>query len=187
MEMLAVFSRDDFREWLRMNHDKQEKVSLVIHKKHTGKPSPSHRELMEEAICFGWIDTTVKRIDEDTYMRNFSRRNSNSRWSNNTLRYARELIKQGKMAPAGMKYYKEGLKRPVHDAGIPKDPDMPKALKEALVKDKDAEMNFNKFPPSSKRMIYRWILRAKRDDTISKRISITVSKAKAGDKDIFSA
>ena len=62
---IGAFDRKDFRKWLEKNHLNEKKVNVVLFKKHTGKKSPSHRELMEEAICFGWIDTTVKRIDEN--------------------------------------------------------------------------------------------------------------------------
>ena len=185
METITVFKRSDFRKWLIKNHDKETKVSVIVYKKHTGKSSPSHKELMEEAICFGWIDTTIKRLDEERYVRNFSKRNRNSRWSDNTLRYAKELIEQGKMAPAGLKFYREGLKRPTHDAGIPKNPDMPLELKEALDRDEQAKGNFEGFSASAKRMIYRWILRGKREQTRVKRINVIVERAKIGRKDIF--
>jgi uncharacterized protein YdeI (YjbR/CyaY-like superfamily) len=82
-------NRNDFRKWLEENHDKEKKVAVIINKKHTGIPSPSHRELMEEAICFGWIDTTIKRLDNDQYIRYFAKRNKNSKWSDNTLSYAK--------------------------------------------------------------------------------------------------
>ena len=103
---------------------------MVLHKKHTGKPAPTHRELIEEAICFGWIDTTIKRIDDDRFLRNFSRRSKNSKWSDNTLRYAKQLAKQGKMTAVGLDFYREGLKRPTHDHGVPKNPSMPLELKQ---------------------------------------------------------
>ena len=109
--MIYVRNREEWREWLKRNHLKESKVAIVIYKKHTGKPSLSQRESMEEAICFGWIDTTVKRLDEDRYIRNFSRRTANSRWSRNTRRYARDMMKEGKMSPEGMRRYKEGLAR----------------------------------------------------------------------------
>ena len=109
MVEIIVFKKEDFRKWLAKNHDKESKVSIILHKKHTGKKSPTHRELMDEAICFGWIDTTINRLDEDRYIRNFSKRTKNSKWSYNTISYGKELIKQGRMAPAGLKFYKEGL------------------------------------------------------------------------------
>ncbi|MBT4540762.1 hypothetical protein HOC35_04565 [Candidatus Woesearchaeota archaeon] len=185
METITAFNRSDFRKWLVGNHDNEDKVSVKVYKKHTGKSSPSHRELMEEAICFGWIDTTIKRLDEDTYIRNFSKRNKNSKWSDNTIKYGKQLIKQGKMTLVGLKFYKEGLKKPTHDHGIPKNPDMPVELKKALNKNKKAKDNFEKYSASLKKVFYRWILRGKREETRAKRIKLTVEKAKVGNKDIF--
>ncbi len=185
MKTMTVFTRNDFRKWLIENHEKENKVSVIIYKKHTGKSSPSHRELMEEAICFGWIDTIIQKLDENRYIRNFSKRNKNSRWSDNTLRYAKELIKQRKMTPVGLKFYKEGLSKPTHDFGIPKNPDMPVELKIALNKDKKAKENFENFSPTIKKMTYRWILRAKRNETRVKRIKLTVNNAKNNSKDVF--
>ena len=185
MKTITVLSVEDFRKWLTENHDKENKVSLVLYKKHTGKSSPSHKELMEEAICFGWIDTTVKRLDENKYIRNFCKRNKNSKWSDNTQKYAKELIKQKRMTTTGLKFYKEGLKRPTHDFGIPKNPDMPLGLERDLNKNKKARKNFDSFSASTKKMIYRWILRGKREETRSKRIRITVENAEVGSKNIF--
>jgi len=179
-ETIAVFDKKDFRKWLKKNHKKEKKISLILYKKHTGKSSPSHKELMEEAICFGWIDTTVKRIDDNTYMRRFSKRNKNSKWSENTLSYAKKLIEEGKMAPQGLEFYNLGLKRPTHYHGIPKNPDIPKELKESLSKNKKAKDNFEEFSPSTKRMIYRWILNAKQKKTKNKRIELTTNSAKLG-------
>jgi len=185
MKRITIFKCQEFRDWLMLNHDKERTVSVISYKKHTGKSFASHRELMEEAICFGWIDTTIKRLDEDRYIRNFTKRNKNSRWSDNTQSYAKELIKQKKMMSIGLKYYKEGLKKPTHDAGIPKNPIMPLELKKALDKNKKAKENFKLFPPSTKKMIYRWILRGKLEKTREKRIKIIVEKAKEGRRDVF--
>jgi len=185
MKRITAFSRDHFREWLVNNHDKEDKVSIIVYKKHTGKPSPSHRELMEEAICFGWIDTTVKRLDEDRYQRFFSKRTKNSRWSDNTLMYAKNLIKQKKMTLSGLRFYKEGLKRPTHDAGIPKNPAMPSELKTALAKNKKANETFRNFPPSAKKMFYRWLLRGKLKETRDKRIKLIIEKARQGKRVVF--
>ena len=91
------------------------------------------------------------------------------------------------MTPSGLKFYKEGLKKPTHDAGIPKNPDMPVELERALSKNIIAKVNFEKFSPSIKRTFYRWILRGKREETKTKRITLTVEKARLGRKDVFSA
>jgi uncharacterized protein YdeI (YjbR/CyaY-like superfamily) len=185
MVEIIVFKKEDFRKWLAKNHDKESKVSVILHKKHTGKESPSHRELMDEAICFGWIDTTINRLDEERYIRNFSKRTKNSKWSDNTISYGKELIKQGRMTSAGLKFYEEGLRKPTHDAGIPKNPTMPEELRNALDKNPEAKENFNNFAPSIKKMHYRWILRGKREETRAKRINFIVESAEIDKKNLF--
>ena len=145
-------------------------MAVILNKRHTGIPAPNHRALLEEAICFGWIDTTIKRLDEHQFIRHFSKRKHNSKWSHNTLGYAEQLIKQDRMTPTGLRFYKEGKSRPVHDEGIPKNPGMPKELKQALERNKSALKNFQSFPPSTKRTFYRWLLRAKLKETKKRRI-----------------
>ena len=182
---LTAYKKEDFRKWLVKNHKKEHKVGVIVHKRHTGKPAPSHRELMDEAICFGWIDTTIKRLDENTFIRYFSKRTNNSRWSDNTLRYGKYLIKEGRMSEQGLHYYKLGLAKPTHDHGIPKDPPIPRELKTALSKNKRAKSLFEAFPPSTKRATYRWILRAKLAATKQKRVVHTVHNALKGSKNIL--
>ena len=177
VDKINLFQIEDFRKWLIKNHEKENKVVVILHKKHTGKSAPTHRQQVEEAICFGWINTTLKRNDENTYLRNFSKRSKNSSWSNNTISYAKKLIKQKRMTPQGMYYYKLGLAKPTNDAGIPKRPDMPEELKKALSRNKVAKENFNKFAPSSKRTTYRWLLRAKLPETRKKRINKIINLA----------
>ena len=177
MKTITALTRQDFRKWLKENHNKETKVTIILYKRHTGKTAPTHRELIEEAICFGWIDTTIKSLDHDKYQRNFSKRNENSKWSDNTLQYAKQLIEQGKMTSSGLKFYKLGLQRPTHDHGIPKNPEMPDELKLELNKNKIAKTNFDKFPPSTKRMLYRWILHGKLEATRKKRIEKIVQNA----------
>ena len=184
-EELVAYTRGDFRTWLQKHHAKESKVTVVLHKRHTGKPAPTHRELLEEAICFGWIDTTIKRIDADRFARRFSRRNEkSSKWSDNTLGYAKRLIKEGKMTAEGLRFYKLGAARPTHDHGIPKNPDMPEDLKHALAKSGKSKAAFEKTAPSMKRTLYRWILRAKRAPTRAKRVKLVVAAARGG-KSVF--
>lgn len=174
---ITVYNRNDFRNWLKKNHKKYSKLAVIVHKRHTGKSAPTHHELIEEAICFGWIDTTIKRLDEDTFLRYFSKRTENSRWSDNTLSYAKSLLEEGKMTPSGIYYYKLGLTKPTHDHGIPKNPNMPENLKKALDKNKKARQNFDSFSPSAKRTYYRWLLRAKQVETQNKRIKQIIEAA----------
>lgn len=182
MKKCYAKTRKQWRNWLERNHLKETHVSLIKFKRHTGKPALSHRESMEEAICFGWIDTTVKRIDEDTFERRFVRRNSKSRWSNATLSYARDMIKQDKMSEFGMKMYNEGRKKPTIDHGLPKNPKPPADLLDQLNKNKQALQFFTNLAPSYRRFFVYHIEKAKRPETRQKRIKEVYNKCKEGKK-----
>lgn len=182
---ITAYTKEDFRKWLEKNHEKEQKVALVLHKRHTGQKAPTHRELIEEAICFGWIDTTIKRLDESVYIRHFSKRTKNSTWSRNTLGYAKTLIKEGRMREQGLHFYKLGSKKKPHDHGIPENPDQPLELKKALAKNPKAEKIFATLPPSTKKMLYRWFLRAKRPETKEKRSNQIITAMLKGDRDVI--
>ena len=179
MQQITIFRAKEFRSWLRKNHKKEHKLAVVVHKKHTGKSFPTHREMIEEAICFGWIDTTIKRLDEDTFVRHFSRRTDKSKWSDNTLSYAKRLTAEGKMSAEGMRFYALGKAKPTHDHGIPKNPDMPLELKKALAKNAKAKRAVEAFPPSIKRAIFRSILRGKQAATREKSVKKIIASALA--------
>jgi len=153
-------------------------VYVIKYKRHTKKPTISHKESMDEAICFGWIDTIIRRVDDDSYMRSFVRRNKNSRWSKATLAYAKRLIKEGKMTPAGLKIYKEGLKKPTIDHGLPKNPPTPKLLRDALEKSKIAKKFFEDLAPSYKRFYIYWVMKAKRPETKQRHVKEIVDRCK---------
>ena len=99
VEDYCPYDKKDWRKWLELNHNKKEAVWLIFYKKKSPNYNLSWSESVDEALCFGWIDTIVKRLDENKYFRNFTKRNENSRWSENTLSYAKKLIKDKKMAP----------------------------------------------------------------------------------------
>lgn len=171
MKEFSPKNLNDWRSWLEKNHLTEEKVLLIKHKKHVGKYFIPTQELMFEAICFGWIDTTAKRRDENTYTITYVKRNKNSKWSKNTLSYGKKLLKEGRMSPFGIKMYKEGLLKKPHDADLPENPEVPDDLKKRLNQNKLAKVNFEKMAPSLKKMHLRNILRGKRPETREKRIN----------------
>ena len=181
---IEVYNSKDFRNWLMKNHLNKNRVILILYKRHTGKPAPSHRELIEEAICFGWIDTTVKKLNDNMYLRNFVKRTKNSRWSLNTLSYAKQLIKENRMSPEGLRVYKEGLKKLPHDYGVSKNPEMIPDFKLELSRNKILE-KFEELPPSKKKVILRWIIRARLPETRKKRIKKMISLILEGKSDIY--
>jgi uncharacterized protein YdeI (YjbR/CyaY-like superfamily) len=171
MKEVCPKNLNDWRRWLEKNHLSEEKVLLIKYKKHFGKYYLTSQELMHEAICFGWIDTTAKRRDDETYTITYVRRTKNSRWSKNTLSYGKKLLEKGRMSPFGIKMYKEGLLKKPHDADLPDNPEVPIDLKKKLNQNKLAKVNFEKMAPSLKKMHLRNILRGKRPQTREKRIN----------------
>jgi uncharacterized protein YdeI (YjbR/CyaY-like superfamily) len=177
---LTVRTRSQLRKWFENHHAEQSKLFLISWKKHTGKPFLTHRQQMEEAICWGWIDTTMKRIDDDRYGRYFVKRRPNGKWSTNTISYAEQLISEGRMQPAGMKAYKRGLELPIGDSAAGKKATMPKELEAALADNSKAQQNFEKYPPSTKRTFFNWIGSAKRPETVQKRVRKAIELAEMG-------
>jgi len=175
-------NRKEWREWLRKNHRKENKVILVTYKKHTKKPSISRQDAMDEAICFGWIDTVVKRIDSEKYSRSFVKRKKTANWSKATQKYARRLINEGRMSAAGLKAYKDGLRKPVLDHNLPKNPKTPEDLKKELEKSKKAGDFFYSLAPSYRRTYLYWIEKAKLEKTRKKRIKEVMSRCRENKK-----
>ena len=182
METFTAKNLEDWRNWLKKNHLKKDKIVLVKYKKHTGKPIIYNKDSMKVAICFGWIDTTAKRIDEDRWGATYVKRNKNSKWSKNTLSYGKELYEKGLMSPFGIKMYKEGLAKKPHDEGIPDNPRVQKYLKEELDKESKAKENFKKIAPSYKITLLRWLLRAKLEETRKRRLKIIIQSLKDNKK-----
>ena len=100
-ETLYVTTREQFRQWLMKNHQKKKEIWLINYKKATRKPSIPYVEAVEEAICFGWIDSTEKSMDAERYATRFSPRKPKSNWTETNKERARRMIVEGKMTEAG--------------------------------------------------------------------------------------
>jgi uncharacterized protein YdeI (YjbR/CyaY-like superfamily) len=101
-ERIYIHDRTAWREWLEKNHSGKTGVWIVFFKKKTGKPSLSYEDAVEEALCFGWIDSLVKRVDEESYVQKFTPRKAASTWSASNKKRVQKMIRQGRMTPAGM-------------------------------------------------------------------------------------
>jgi len=135
---------------------------------------------VEEAVCFGWIDTIMKTLDEDRFGRIFVRRKPGANWSINTLRYAEEMIAAGKMTPEGMTAYQLGAKKKPIDQGRPTEWTVPDDLAHALAKNPAASRVFGAYPPSAKKAHLSWLFNAKKPETREKRIRRMVEAAEKG-------
>lgn len=100
-ETLYVTDRQDFRRWLEENHKSKKEIWLIQYKKAAKKPSINYVEAVEEALCFGWIDSTEKSMDIERYATRFSPRRPKSNWTDTNKERARKLIAEGKMTEAG--------------------------------------------------------------------------------------
>lgn len=101
IETICPSSRQEWRAWLKENHDSKQAVWLIQYKKNTNVPSISWSEAVDEALCFGWIDSTRKSIDKEKFIQFFSRRKSRSNWSKINKAKVAQLIEQGLMEKAG--------------------------------------------------------------------------------------
>jgi uncharacterized protein YdeI (YjbR/CyaY-like superfamily) len=169
---LYVTERKGWRKWLEKNHSTCEEVWLRYYKKPSGKPRIPYSDAVEEALCFGWIDGKIKRINEDYYIQRFTPRRPGSKWSKYNIDRIDKLKKAGLMTPAGIKAYEETLEKPalIYDDrrdGIPVEPD---DLIAALKKNKTALKNFKEFTDSSRRMYIGWLNSAKKPETRIRRI-----------------
>lgn len=100
MQQLYLKTRNEWRDWLSRNYDTSPGVWLVIYKKETGKPALDYDEVVEEALCFGWIDSTIKKLDDEKYVRKLTPRKSKSQWSELNKKRIAMLEKQNLMTEA---------------------------------------------------------------------------------------
>jgi uncharacterized protein YdeI (YjbR/CyaY-like superfamily) len=171
-------NRAEWRAWLEKNHALASSVWLVYYKKHTGKASISYNEAVEEALCFGWIDSRPNTLDQDRYMQLFSPRKARSPWSKLNKQRVEKLIEQGLMMPAGFKVV-EASKQDgswnsydaIEELALPPD------FQQALAGNEEARKNFAAFSNSSKKPLLWHIESAKRPETRSKRIEKIVLAA----------
>ena len=171
-------SRAEWRKWLEENQARKEGIWLISYKKDTGKPRFDYDESVEEALCFGWVDSKPAKLDEERSMLWFAPRKPKTNWSKLNKDRVEKMIKAGLMAPAGLAKVEAAKKDGSWNAldGV-EALEIPPDLAKALSKNKTAREYFEAFPRSVKRGILEWILNAKRPETRAKRIEETVTLA----------
>ena len=171
-------NRGAWRIWLEKHHESERSVWLVYKKGQGGKRNITYVEAVEEALCFGWIDSKPVKLDESTTLQYFSQRRPKSGWSSLNKSRVSKLMKQKMMHPAGIHVVKlarrNGTWKALDNAEkliVPDD--LAVALKELP----EAHLNFEAFPKSAKKIILGWIYSAKKPETREKRILETVQQA----------
>lgn len=155
---LYVKNRNQWRSWLSRNHKTEPEIWLIYYKKNSGKQRISYNDAVEEALCYGWIDSTAKPIDEYCYAQRFSPRRKRSALSEMNKERIRRLIKAKKMTNFGLESIKHHLER---NNKLPheklKKYKLPEDILQELKKDPNVWKNFIKFPESYKRIRIGWI------------------------------
>lgn len=164
--------RKEWRSWLEKNHTGVEEVWLVYFKRHTGNPSISYRDSVEEALCFGWIDGLKRSIDAKRYAHRFTPRKPGSRWSPLNIELAGKMIEKGRMKPAGLAAFEHRREYDVKIiearelTEIPLAPELERTLK-AHTK---AWKNLKNLAPGYRKQYVAWLMSAKRPETRQRRL-----------------
>lgn len=175
---LHCSNRKAWRKWLEQNHQAEKSVWLIIYHKGSTKNSVQHEEAVEEALCFGWIDSVAHKRDGESKYQYFAQRKTKSNWSKANRERANKMIAQGKMMPAGKKLIEVAKKSGAWEALVDvQNSVIPDDLQQLFDKNKIAHKHFLAFPPSSKRIVLEWILNAKKPETRLKRMEETVRLA----------
>lgn len=171
-------TRAEWRRWLAKHHDSAPGVWFVGWKKASGKTSPTYDEQVEEALCFGWIDSRLRPIDADRAALLFTPRRARSAWAGTNKARVERLIAEGRMQPAGLARVEAAKRDGSWDLLTAVEAMVePDDLVAALAGNRDARRHWDAFPPSVRRQLLFWIVSAKRAETRAKRIAETVTLA----------
>ena len=177
-ERVAARDRAEWRAWLAEHHTSAPGIWLIIHKKGSGQPGVSYDEAVEEALCFGWIDSVTNRLDDERFVQVFTPRKRKSPWSQSNKARVERLLAAGLMEPAGLAAI-EAAKRDgtwtIYDGA--EDLEVPDDLRAALAANPPAEANFAAFSASVRQQSLWWIASAKRPDTRQRRIAQVITAA----------
>ncbi len=172
--------RESWRRWLEAHGTSEAEVWLVYYKAGSGRTTISYLDSLEEALCFGWVDSIIQKIDEEKYARKFTPRRAGSKWSELNKHLVAKLIREGRMTEAGLAKVEFVLGEA--PKARPKRPSLPLPdwLKEEFMKSPAAWVNFQKLAPSHQRNYIGWISDAKREETRQKRIRYAIERLEKG-------
>lgn len=171
----------DFRQWLEMHHQTAKEVVVGFYKVHTGKPSMTWSESVDEAICFGWIDGIRKPVDEESYTIRFTPRNPKSNWSAINIKKVEEMIRLGKMTPAGLKAYEKRSEARTAVYSYENRPEkFAEELEETFRENQQAWEFFRKQAPSYQKVMIFWVMSGKQEKTRQARLEKLIAASDAG-------
>ena len=173
---------DEFRSWLEEHHANETELLVGFHKKSTGRPTMTWTESVREALCFGWIDGVRRSLADDSYTIRFTPRKPRSIWSKRNVAHVEELIREGRMTPAGLAAYegrtpeRTGVYSFENRSSARFEPDQEKRFRAARA----AWDFFQAQPPSYRKTATYWVVSAKRPETRSRRLDTLIADSAAG-------
>jgi uncharacterized protein YdeI (YjbR/CyaY-like superfamily) len=172
----------EFRAWLAKNHGTATEVGVVLHRKDSGKPTMTWSDAVDVALCYGWIDSVARRLDDTGRVQRFTPRKPKSNWSTVNIKKVGELTARGLMTPAGLAAFE---RRPEAPSGVYSyenrhlaalDPEREKRFRAA----KAAWEFFSKQPPSHRQLAIYRVMSAKREETREKRLASLIEASAEG-------
>ncbi len=178
-ETLLVSNREEWRQWLEIHHAVKSEIWLIYHKKSSGLPRISYADAVEEALCFGWIDSTMKPFDQHAAAQRYTPRRKNSRLSELNKERVRKMLSQGKMTAAGLesirKHFQDFDKRVLKEFIIPDD------ILNEIRKDQAAWKHYQSFPESYQRIRIAFIVESRtRPEIFRTRLNYFLKKTAEG-------
>jgi uncharacterized protein YdeI (YjbR/CyaY-like superfamily) len=168
---------EQWHNWLEQHHASEKEAWVIFYKVETNQPSIAYEAAVEEALCFGWIDSIIQKLDEQRYARKFTPRTNTAKWSVPNRRRVAKLLREGRMTPAGMakiedpSEFREDLVEEKRAAL-----EIPSELERALQANPTARENFSNMAPSYRRNYIYWITSAKRPETVERRVREALEK-----------
>jgi uncharacterized protein YdeI (YjbR/CyaY-like superfamily) len=180
----AIFfaSSDEFRAWLEEHHATATELLVGFHKKSTGRPTMTWTEAVREALCFGWIDGIRRSLGDESYTIRFTPRNPRSNWSSLNVRHVEELIREGRMTPAGLAAYgsRTAERTGVYAFEQRHSARLDREQQERFRADPKAWEFFQDQPASYRQTAIYWVVSAKREETRARRLATLISDSAAG-------
>jgi uncharacterized protein YdeI (YjbR/CyaY-like superfamily) len=172
----------ELRVWLEENHDKADELWVGLYKKGTGKPSVTWPDVVDQALCFGWIDGIRRSIDSESYTNRITPRRKNSNWSAVNIKRIRELIDEGLVHPAGLKAFEARTEErsEVYSYEQRHSVRLDEAMEERFKGNEKAWEYFQSQPPGSRRLALWWVMSAKREETRLKRLATLIECSEQG-------
>jgi uncharacterized protein YdeI (YjbR/CyaY-like superfamily) len=173
---------DEFRAWLEANHATESEVLVGFYKQHTGRRSPTWEETVREALCFGWIDGLTRRIDDDAYCIRFTPRKPRSNWSAVNVRHVEELLREGRMHPAGIAAFEARTppKQGVYTYENRHEAKLSRAQQQRFRANERAWKFFQGQPPGYRQNAIFWVVSAKREETRERRLATLIEDSTHG-------